>query len=315
MKRVPRTSLTSSPPAKAGRREPIPSSSRQRVSPCSGPTLATTTLSFTTPKCQARFGDYTIGWQSAPVNVEIDASELSNKGSFIEWLQEASGAWLSKIKAGSIGLTELKANLALPLSQLDAAVQQALAQPGDMKPTARSTAPSGWLLCNGASLLRTDYASLYAAIGTAYGAADGTHFTLPDLRGRMAVGPDNGAGRISANNALGQSGGLQTHTLSIGELPVHAHYVSVNSNSVGDHTHGLFGSVWGSYVTTGAGQGGGANIQATGGAYNLASYLSLGMNGAGGHAHNSQGWSNNEGSGQAHSVMNPYTVVNYMIKT
>jgi len=49
-------------------------------------------------------------------------------------------------------------------------------------------APSGWLLCDGASYLRSDYPDLFGIIGTAYGAADGSHFNVPDLRGRVVVG-------------------------------------------------------------------------------------------------------------------------------
>jgi hypothetical protein len=51
-----------------------------------------------------------------------------------------------------------------------------------------AAAPSGWLLCDGASYLRTDYAALFTVIGTAYGTADGTHFNVPDMRGRVPAG-------------------------------------------------------------------------------------------------------------------------------
>ncbi len=50
------------------------------------------------------------------------------------------------------------------------------------------TPPTGWLECNGASLLRASYADLFAVIGVTFGAADGTHFTLPDLRGKFVRG-------------------------------------------------------------------------------------------------------------------------------
>jgi len=55
--------------------------------------------------------------------------------------------------------------------------------------------PAGWLVCDGTSLLRASYPSLFAAIGTTYGAVDGTHFNLPDLdlsyfsNGVVSVGP------------------------------------------------------------------------------------------------------------------------------
>lgn len=50
------------------------------------------------------------------------------------------------------------------------------------------TVPSGFLECNGASLLRTTYAGLFAVIGTNYGYADSTHFNLPDFRGQFLRG-------------------------------------------------------------------------------------------------------------------------------
>ena len=59
-------------------------------------------------------------------------------------------------------------------------------------PTA--VAPTGWLECDGASLLRSAYPSLFLEIGVTYGNVDATHFTLPDLRGKFVRGFDNGAG-------------------------------------------------------------------------------------------------------------------------
>lgn len=47
------------------------------------------------------------------------------------------------------------------------------------------TPPTGWLEENGASLVRATYPDLFTAIGTMYGAADSTHFNLPDARGRF----------------------------------------------------------------------------------------------------------------------------------
>ena len=50
--------------------------------------------------------------------------------------------------------------------------------------------PVGFLLCNGASVLRETYPDLFDVIGTTYGAVDDTHFNLPDLIGRFAEGSD-----------------------------------------------------------------------------------------------------------------------------
>ena len=60
---------------------------------------------------------------------------------------------------------------------------------GTLAPFAGSTAPTGFLLCQGQAVSRTTYAALFAAIGTTYGAGDGsTTFNLPDGRGRALIG-------------------------------------------------------------------------------------------------------------------------------
>ena len=70
---------------------------------------------------------------------------------------------------------------------------------------AMSTAPSGWIECNGSAVSRTTYADLFAAIGTTYGSGDGsTTFNLPDLRGEFVRGWDHGRG-IDSGRALGSA--------------------------------------------------------------------------------------------------------------
>lgn len=60
---------------------------------------------------------------------------------------------------------------------------------GGIIPFAGTSVPSGYLLCNGAAVSRTNYANLFAAIGTLYGAGDGsTTFNLPDARDRVLQG-------------------------------------------------------------------------------------------------------------------------------
>jgi hypothetical protein len=73
---------------------------------------------------------------------------------------------------------------------------------------AQTTAPSGWLICNGTAISRTSYAALFAAIGTTYGAGDGSStFNLPELRGEFIRGLDNGRG-IDSSRA---NGSFQDH--------------------------------------------------------------------------------------------------------
>lgn len=65
----------------------------------------------------------------------------------------------------------------------------AVIPPGTIIHYAGRTVPSGWLICNGAKVSRTNYAALFAAIGTTYGAGDGsTTFGLPNLNGRFLEG-------------------------------------------------------------------------------------------------------------------------------
>lgn len=78
---------------------------------------------------------------------------------------------------------------------------------GIIMPFAGAATPSGWLECTGAAVSRTTYATLFAAIGTTWGAGDGsTTFNLPDMRGRTAVGAGTGtwSATFTADNTTEQ---------------------------------------------------------------------------------------------------------------
>jgi microcystin-dependent protein len=97
-----------------------------------------------------------------------------------------------------------------------------------------SSAPSGWLICNGALVSRATYTALFAAIGTIFGAGDGVAtFALPDLRGEFVRGWDNGRG-VDAGRALG---GAQADAFK-----AHTHPLSGTATSDGAHTHTVTGS-------------------------------------------------------------------------
>lgn len=92
---------------------------------------------------------------------------------------------------------------------------------------AGATAPTGWLVCNGAAVSRTTYAALFAAIGTTHGAGDGsTTFNLPDLRGEFIRGLDGGRG-VDTGRTLGSAQGSQnlshTHTATTDTAGAHTH--------------------------------------------------------------------------------------------
>lgn len=93
---------------------------------------------------------------------------------------------------------------------------------------AMAAPPTGWLAADGAAVSRTTYAALFAAIGTTFGAGDGsTTFNVPDLRDRVALG----SGSLYA---LGSTGGSADAT-----LPAHTHTFSATSGSGGQHVHGF----------------------------------------------------------------------------
>ncbi|ALJ19574.1 phage tail protein [Microbacterium sp. No. 7] len=95
------------------------------------------------------------------------------------------------------------------------------APPGAVVAFASNTIPNNWLLCNGQSVSRTTYSNLFAAIGTTYGAGNGsTTFGLPDMRGRVIAGRNTGDSDFST---LNHKNGAKTHTLSINEMPQHRH--------------------------------------------------------------------------------------------
>lgn len=106
---------------------------------------------------------------------------------------------------------------------------------GDYKQSASPDEPSGWLICDGRAVSKTDYPGLYAVIGSAFGESAST-FNLPDRRNRLAVG----AGTVSLN----AYGGAADVTLTEANLPAHSHPVTDSG-----HSHSFTGSPHGHGVT------------------------------------------------------------------
>jgi len=118
---------------------------------------------------------------------------------------------------------------------------------GVFLPYGGTTPPAGWLACDGSAVSRTDYAALFAVIGTSYGAGNGTTtFNLPDTRRRFILGKGG-----SMNN--GDNDGVATvnnrdpaHTHTIPAATVATDYKTPNTgtNSVlrqtsfDGHNHG-----------------------------------------------------------------------------
>ena len=158
---------------------------------------------------------------------------------------------------------------------------------GILMPYAGTSAPTGYLLCDGSAISRTTYSNLFAAISTTYGVGNGSStFNIPDLRGRVIAGQDD-MGGASANrltnqtgglngDTLGGTGGAETHTLTTAQMPSHTHSVTAQTQVIGDDVN-----------RGGSGQLGSAETFNTGSA----------------------------GSGSAHNNVQPTIILNYIIKT
>jgi microcystin-dependent protein len=190
---------------------------------------------------------------------------------------------------------------------------------GAMLEYAGSAAPTGWLLCNGAAISRTVYATLFAVLGTAYGAGDGsTTFNLPDRRGKFGVGVDGtytrgstgGSTTTSSAGSHSHTGATGSTTLTEAQIPSHTH--TGTTSSVGDHQHGYF-------APTGTLGGG---IAGSAGGYNITGNATTG---AGAHSHTFTTNATGGGTGHNHTISSdgahthtvtpPYLASNFIIKT
>lgn len=117
---------------------------------------------------------------------------------------------------------------------------------GSIKAWPAASAPSGYLLADGSAVSRSTYAALFALISTTYGVGDGaTTFNVPNLKGKVIVGYNSAETEF---DALGETGGEKTHTLTVPEIPSHSHSIGTvnlsggwvaaqSSNTAADHSY------------------------------------------------------------------------------
>ncbi len=118
---------------------------------------------------------------------------------------------------------------ALSLSSAGTARAQATPFVGQIMWVGFSFCPVGWAAADGSLLPISTNAALFSLLGTYYGGNGTSNFALPDLRGRVPVGYGQGPGLQPY--VLGQVGGEETHTLTINEMPAHAHAFSLFASS------------------------------------------------------------------------------------
>jgi microcystin-dependent protein len=214
---------------------------------------------------------------------------------------------------------------------------------------AGSSAPAGYLLCQGQSVSTAEFAGLFAAIGYNYGGS-GASFNVPNLENRVPVG--KGSGTFGNLNNVG---GAESVTLTVDQMPSHSHTQNAHShgassgsagshshtastNTAGSHTHGDSGShTHGAFRGINASRGAGTSsgIQSTNissAIFDTTTATTHTHTSSGGHSHtitvaddgshshavsvdNATATNQNTGGGLAHNNLQPYIVVNYIIKT
>jgi microcystin-dependent protein len=169
---------------------------------------------------------------------------------------------------------------------------------GCIQQYAGSTAPSGWVLCDGSSLSNVTYADLRTVIGGTYGSGTGT-FTVPNLQGRIPVGRHSSDVQF---DTLGETGGEKTVTLTTANIPAHQHFVAANESITS-------GSPWDTQPASSTN----AIIHNVRSSTSSPNYTLVRTTTSS--TQPTLGFSSNTGGGGAHNNLQPYIVLNYIIYT
>jgi len=296
------------------------------------------TLTFGTPDSLSRNvvestnGDAPVSWVGGdlPLRIYVVPDSDQASGGITGWLAAARhallrfGNWFKQDDptSGKHSWKIFDGTSDIQIGVVDTAshtIAMACSPPGIVLPYAGSSAPDFFLLCAGQAVSRTTYATLFAVIGTAFGAGDGfTTFSVPDLRGRVAAGKDD-MGGSAASRLTGTTIGSGAATLgNVGGQETEAAGVSVSvSGGINGVTQGSFPVSTVSFTMDGpdnqtavTGGGGGAagashvhnNVRSSG-----ATEGQLAVTGS----------FNGSGGGATAAVTNvqPSIILNYIIKT
>ena len=142
-------------------------------------------------------------------------------------------------------------------------------------------APRSWAFCNGQLLPIAQNTALFSLVGTTYGGDGRTTFGVPNLQGRHPMHPGSGPGLTPRR--LGETGGASTHTLTEAEMPAHSHTSRAVSTA----------------ATTGTPTTSTSRAVPSSNTYGPATDL--------------EAMGDEEGLGQAHTNLQPYLVLNFII--
>lgn len=164
---------------------------------------------------------------------------------------------------------------------------------GEIRINSFNYAPRGWASCDGQQLSIQQNAALYSLLGVAFGGDQRTNFNLPDLRGRTPVGVYTNPATIGqlTHYNMGQADGSESVTLSATQMPAHIHYWQVVNTAAGNGNpaDNLYAQPISNIYATLPNQS----------SSNLTAFNPKIMGNAGG--------------GQAHSNMQPFLVLNFVI--
>ena len=169
---------------------------------------------------------------AATANAVTNVSNVANAA-----LPKAGGTMTGSLTLAADPSTNLQA---ATKQYVDTAASGSSTPSGAVMAFARITAPTGWLSCDGSAVSRTTYAALFAAIGTLYGAGDGsTTFNIPDYRGYFLRGTGtNGDGAVGPSVGTKQADSYLNHSHTVTD-PGHVHPVNYNN---GPNPTSVFGN-------------------------------------------------------------------------
>lgn len=174
---------------------------------------------------------------------------MNNFGSWIQYLDELTrDQGITEIATREQAEQGVSINTLMTPQRTLQSIQYNAVPPGNVEHTARTTAPPGYLFCDGAAVSRSTYSRLFDAIGTTFGAGDGsTTFNIPDLRDEFIRGANLGSREVG----FAESDETRAHTHSGTTSVEGAHSHTDIGQSLGDADGSPGGQGWSGTHNTG----------------------------------------------------------------